>query len=110
MIEYTDEFVKKLFKKYEMLASSLNLIRDEEQKNNVYFELGKILNKIIESTNKEYEVKYNELKDKEVVGFDEEKTKLTLLIELIKEREMYINSIMSKHYILTSKRIDEPSF
>lgn len=110
MLEYTDELVKKMFKKYEMLANSLSLINEEEQKNNIYFELGKILNKVIEETNKEYEERYNEVKNKDVEGFDEEKTKMTLLIELIKDRELFINNLISKHYILTSKRIDDPSF
>ena len=110
MIEYTDEIVLKMFKRYEMLANSIALINDDEQKNNIYFELGKILNKIIESTNIIYENKFHEIENKEVVGFDEQKTKLTLLIELIKEREIYLNSLISKHYIFTSKKIEEPSF
>ena len=110
MIEYTDEIVLKLFKRYEMLANSLSLIDDEEQKNNIYFELNKILNKVIECTNIEYENKYHEIENKSAIGFDEEKTKLTLLIELIKERELYLNSLLTKHYIFTSKKIEEPSF
>lgn len=110
MIDKTEELNNKLLKKYEMLSCSLNLLKDEEQKNNVYFELGKVLNKIIESTNSKYEEEYNELLNMDVEGFKEEKNKLLSLIELIKSREEYINSLLSKHYVITSKRLDEPSF
>lgn len=110
MIEYSSENLNKLFKKYEMLSKSINLIDDEVQKNNVYFELTKLLNNIIETTNEIYEEKYNEINSKAVEGFEEEKEKYNEIINLINKREEYITNLISKHYIFTSKKFDEPSF
>ena len=53
---------------------------------------------------------YNKLINKEVTGFSEEKEKIVSLIELIKSREEYIDNLLSKHFDITSKRLDEFSF
>lgn len=109
MIEYANESATKLLKQYEMLSKSLKFTRDYSQREEISYQMTKILQSYLEITNMSYENKYEKVVSKSVYLMDEEKSRLLELINLINERRTYINNQIATNTELTgiSLEIDE---
>ena len=108
MISYNNGEVVQSLRQYEMFANSLKLISSNEEKKMVINQLNKLLAKIIKESNVVYEEEYNKLYEREIEFIDEERTRLTLLVELINQRISYVDKLCQKHYQLTYENIDLP--
>ena len=86
MISYNNGEEVQSLRQYEMFANSLKLISSNEEKKMVINQLNKLLAKIIKESNVVYEEEYNKLYEREIEFIDEERTRLTLLVELINQR------------------------
>jgi len=92
-----------------MFANSLRLIRTAEEKNMVIKQLTKLENKILTLTNELYEEEYYALAEKECSLLEEEKNRITMLIDLINQRLSYVEKRCNNHYQLTGNSIDAPT-
>jgi len=101
MIEYASESATKLMKQYEMLSKSLKFTRDFSQKEEISYQMAKILQSYLEITNISYKEKYMKVVNKSVYLMDEEKSRLLELINLINERRTYINNQIAMNKELT---------
>lgn len=101
MIEYANESAVKLLKQYEMLSKSLKFTREYSQRDEIAYQMTKILQSYLELTNINYENKYNKVVNKSVYLMDEEKSRLLELINLINERRTYINNQIATNKELT---------
>ena len=101
MIEYANDSVIKELKQYDMLSRSLKLTEDLDQRQALCYQMTKIIKRVLELTNKIYENKYLRLENKTTYLMDEEKERLTELVNLINERRTYINNQMSSNEELT---------
>lgn len=108
MISYNNGEVVQSLRQYEMFANSLKLISSNEERKMVINQLNKLLAKIIKESNAVYEEEYNKLYEREIEFIDEERTRLTLLVELINQRISYVDKLCQKHYQLTYENIDLP--
>ena len=108
MISYNNGEVVQSLRQYEMFANSLKLISSNEEKKMVINQLNKLLAKIIKESNVVYEEEYNKLYEREIEFIDEERTRLTLLVELINQRISYVDKLCQKHYQLTYENIELP--
>lgn len=106
MIEYANESVIKLLKQYDMLTKSLNFTTDLKQKNDICYQMTKIIRTVLEITNSIYEEKYWKVAKRSVYLMDEEKTRLSELINLINERRVYVNNQMINNKDLTGLSFD----
>lgn len=106
MIEYANEAVIKLLKQYDMLSKSLNFTMDLKQKNDICYQMTKIIQSVIEITNSIYEEKYTRVEKRSVYLMDEEKTRLLELINLINERRAYVNNQVINNKELTGISLD----
>ncbi len=106
MISYTNSEVVQCLRQYDMFANSLRLIRNPEERSMIVKQLTKLEEKIISLTNDAYMEEYNALVNKECSLIDEEKNRITSLIELINQRLSYVEKRCSNHYTLTGKTID----
>ena len=86
MITYNSSDVIQCLRQYDMFSNSLNLIKNEEQRNLIVKQLTKLEEKIISLTNDMYEEEYYALANKECKLLEEEKERITSLIELINQR------------------------
>ncbi len=100
-MEYANESVIKALRQYNFLSRSLNLITEEEQKRDISTQMTKIMEHILNITNKVYEEKYNSVVNRTTYLMDEEKERLLELINLIKEREAYIENQISNNKDIT---------
>ena len=110
MLEYTSRQVTQLLRQYEMFSSSLKLIPSIDERNAVIKQLDRLEEKIIKLTNNIYENAYYLLFNKETYLLEEEKNRLSSLIELISNRMDYVNDRKNKHYELTGKNLDIYNF
>ena len=101
MIEYANDSVIRALKQYNMLAKSLKLTEDTEQRQGICYQMTKIIEHVLEVTNKIYENKYLKIENKETYLMDEEKNRLLELVNLINERKTYINNQVSANEELT---------
>ena len=109
MISYNNSDVVQCLRQYEMFANSLNLVKNTEQRGMIVKQLTKLEQKIISLTNEVYEEEYKELANKECGLLDEEKSRLSMLIDLINQRLSYIEKRCNNHYELTGETIDVPT-
>ncbi len=96
-------------RQYDMFANSLHLVKNKEEKDMIIKQLTKLEEKIIALTNDIYEEEYYALANKECGLLEEEKNRITALIELINERLSYVEKRCNNHYQLTSYSIDASS-
>ena len=106
MITYNSSDVIQCLRQYDMFSNSLNLIKNEEQRNLIVKQLTKLEEKIISLTNDMYEEEYYALANKECKLLEEEKERITSLIELINQRLSYVEKRCNNHYKLTGCSID----
>jgi len=91
-----------------MFSNSLKLIKNVEERAMIIKQLTKLENRIIALTNDLYEEEYQELASRECGLLEEEKNRITLLIDLINQRLSYIEKRCNDHYQLTGESIDAP--
>ena len=101
MTEYANESATKLLKQYEMLSKSLRFTRDYSQRDEICYQMTKILQSYLEITNLNYQSKYMKVVNKTAYLMDEEKSRLLELINLINERRTYINNQIASNAELT---------
>ena len=109
MISYNNSDVVQCLRQYEMFANSLNLVKNTEQRSMIVKQLTKLEQKIISLTNEVYEEEYTALATKECGLLDEEKSRLSMLIDLINQRLSYVEKRCNNHYELTGESIDVPT-
>lgn len=107
MLEYTSREVVQAQKQYDMLLASLEYC-DESDKEDIYIELNKIEENILNATNDIYEEFYNKLVSKVSTFIDEEKERLTNIISLIEDRIKYLDDRKAKHKKITNIIVEEP--
>ena len=54
MIEYANEFIIKLLKQYDMFSKSLKFITDLKQKRDIFDQMTKIIEEVLNATNRIY--------------------------------------------------------
>ena len=106
MIEYANESVIKLLKQYDMLSKSLKYTTNPNEGREICYQMTRIIQNVIEITNKNYEVKYLKLEKRTAFLMEEEKSRLLELINLINERRTYINNQIINNRELTGINID----
>jgi len=89
-----------------MFANSLNLVKSRDERNMIITQLTKLEKKIIDLTNEIYEKEYNELFNKETYLMNDEREKISSLINLINQRLSYIEKRNNSHYQLTGEVVD----
>ncbi|MEE3343366.1 MAG: hypothetical protein VZS44_04695 [Bacilli bacterium] len=106
MLEYANDSVIRALKQYDMLAKSLKLIADYEQRQDISLQMTKIIQRVLELTNNIYENKYLKLENKTTYLMDDEKNRLIEIVNLIIERKEYINNQIASNEELTGITID----
>ena len=106
MIEYTNDFIIKLLKQYDMLTKSLRFITDLNQKKDISDQMSKIVKSVLEHTRLIYEERYKKVLERSVYLMDEEKNRLLELINLINERRTYVNNQIVGNKELTGIFVD----
>ena len=105
MLEYTSREVVQAQKQYDMLLASLEYC-DESDKKDIYIELDKLEENILNATNDIYEEFYNKLENITSTLIDEEKERLTNIISLIEDRIKYVNDSKEKHKKVTGTLVE----
>ena len=108
MIEYANESTVKFLKQYDMLSKSLNFTTDSDQRQEISYQMTKIIQNILDSTNTIYEKKYKKIVNRSTFLMNEEKNRLLELINLINERKTFINNQISSNEELTGITFDYP--
>ena len=108
MTNYNNGNVVQYLRQYEMFSNSLNLVKNSEEKDMIIKQLTKLEYKILEVTNESYEEEYYTLANKECGLLDEEKKRVTMLIDLINQRLSYVEKRCNDHYQLTGDTLDAP--
>ena len=106
MISYNNSDVIQCLRQYEMFANSLNLVKNQEQREMIIKQLTKLEEKILMLTNEIYEEEYMTLADKHCGLFADEKNRINMLIDLINQRLSYVEKRCNNHYELTGESID----
>ncbi len=106
MVNYNSSDVVQCLRQYDMFANSLRLIRNQEERNMIVKQLSKLEKKIIALTNEAYLEEYNELSNKKCGLLDEERNRLSELIDLINQRLSYVEKRCNSHYQLTGESND----
>lgn len=106
MTNYNSGNVVQYLRQYEMFSNSLNLVKSREEKDMIIKQLTKLEYKIIEATNETYEEEYYALANRECGLLDEEKKRVTMLIDLINQRLSYIEKRCNDHYQLTGETLN----
>ena len=106
MVNYNSSDVVQCLRQYDMFANSLRLIRNPEERTMIVKQLSKLEKKIIDLTNEAYLEEYNELSDKKCSLLDEERSRLSELIDLINQRLSYVEKRCNSHYQLTGESND----
>ena len=106
MIGYNNSDVVQCLRQYDMFANSLNLIKNDNERNMIVKQLTKLEEKIISLTNDIYEEEYNALVNHECDLFDDERKRLNSLVELINQRLSYVEKRCNNHYQLTGDSIN----
>jgi len=106
MIEYASESVIKLLKQYDMLSKSLKYITNMQERRDISIQMTRIIQDVIELTNNSYEIKYLKVEKRTAYLMDEEKARLSELINLINERRAYVNNQIINNRELTGITLD----
>ena len=106
MVSYNNSNVVQYLRQYEMFSNSLKLVRNREEREMIIKQLTKLEYKIIEITNESYEEEYYTLANKECSLLDEEKKRVSMLIDLINQRLTYVEKRCNDHYQLTGETLD----
>ncbi len=106
MISYNSGDVVQCMRQYDMFANSLNLVKGANEKEKIVKQLTKLEEKIIKITNDIYEEEYYTLANKQCSLLNEEKNRITMLIDLINQRISYVEKRCNNHYRLTGESID----
>ena len=106
MVSYNNSNVVQYLRQYEMFSNSLKLVRNKEEREMIIKQLTKLEYKIIEMTNESYEEEYYTLANKECSLLDEEKKRVSMLIDLINQRLTYVEKRCNDHYQLTGETLD----
>lgn len=109
MVDYTNNNIIQFSRQYEMFANSLEMLTDPKDRDSICHQLDKLERKIIEGTNSIYEEEYNTLLNRDTYLFEEEKTRLTLLIDLINQRLNYVENRKNNHKLLVGHEIEYPA-
>ena len=73
MLEYTSRQVTQLLRQYEMFLKSLSIMTSSEDKDKIYNQMNKLLERIFEETNSIYEEEYMLLLGSSTYLINEEK-------------------------------------
>lgn len=106
MVSYSNGNVVQYLRQYEMFSNSLNLVKNKEEREMIIKQLTKLEYKIIEVTNESYEEEYYTLVNKECGLLDEEKKRVSMLIDLINQRLTYVEKRCNDHYQLVGETLD----
>lgn len=106
MASYNNSNVVQYLRQYEMFSNSLKLVKNKEEREMIIKQLTKLEYKIIEITNENYEEEYYTLANKECSLLDEEKKRVSMLIDLINQRLTYVEKRCNDHYQLTGETLD----
>lgn len=106
MIEYANESVIRVLKQYEMLSRSLKFTTDLKQKQDICYQMTRIIQNVLDITNNIYEEKYLKIANRSTYLMDEEKNRLLEIINLINERRTYINNQITNNLDLTGMSIE----
>lgn len=109
MIEYANDSVIRALKQYDMLSKSLKLTGDLEQRQDICYQMTRIITRVLDITNGIYEDKYKKIVNRTTYLMDEEKNKLLELINLINERRAYINNQITSNSDATGITIEVDS-
>lgn len=109
-MNYTNREVVKRLKQYDMFLNSLNLTKDENTKERICDQLDKIERQVLLETNNEYEEEYMNILSENSVSFEEEKTKLRKLIDIIEERKEYLEERKKEHKKITGSLVELTTF
>lgn len=109
-MNYTNREVVKRLKQYDMFLNSLNLTKDENTKERICDQLDKIERQVLLETNNEYEEEYMNILSENSVSFEEEKTKLRKLIDIIEERKKYLEERKKEHKKITGSLVELTTF
>ena len=108
MLEYTSRQVTQLLRQYEMFLKSLSIMTSSEDKDKIYNQMNKLLERIFEETNSIYEEEYMLLLGSSTYLINEEKERLLCLIKLIEDRIEYIKEKRNRHKELTGYSVSYP--
>ena len=108
MLEYTSRQVTQLLRQYEMFLKSLSIMTSSEDKDKIYNQMNKLLERIFEETNSIYEEEYMLLLGSSTYLINEEKERLLCLIKLIEDRIDYIKEKRNRHKELTGYSVSYP--
>lgn len=109
MIEYANESVIKALKQYDMLSKSLKFTTDLKQKQEICYQMTRIIQRVLEITNAIYEDKYLKVANRSTYLMDEEKNRLLELINLVNERRTYVNNQIANNVEITGISFDSGS-
>lgn len=105
-MDYTNNDIVACLRQYEMFANSLDMITNPKDRDNIYHQLDRLEEKLIKLTNELYEEEYVTLLNRKTSLLDEEKTRITMLIELISQRLTYIETRKNNHKLLVGHEVN----
>lgn len=109
-MNYTNREVVRRLKQYNMFLSSLELTKDENTRERICDQLDKIEKQILLETNTEYEEEYMKVLNEEAGSFDEEKSRLRKIIEIIDGRRKYLDERKIEHKKITGSTVELTTF
>lgn len=109
-MNYTNREVVRRLKQYDMFLSSLELAKDENTRERICDQLDKIERQILLDTNTEYEEEYMHALNEEAASFNEEKSRLRKLINIIEERRKYLDERKAEHKKITGSLVELMTF
>lgn len=109
-MNYTNREVVRRLKQYDMFLSSLDLVKDESQRERICDQLDKIEKQILLETNSEYEEEYMQVLGQEAASFEEEKTRLRKLIDIVESRRKYLEERKKEHKKITGSLVELTTF
>jgi len=108
MLEYTSSNITQLQKQYDMLVTSLQYCSENDKKD-IYVELDKLEENILNATNEVYEEAYNGLLNEETFLLDDERKRLSKIINLVVKRKEYLKLRKENHKNISNKVIKQPN-
>ena len=109
-MNYTNREVVRRLKQYDMFLNSLELTKDENTRERICDQLDKIEKQILLETNTEYEEEYMKVLNEEAGSFDEEKSRLRRIIDIIEGRRKYLDERKIEHRKITGSTVELTTF
>lgn len=106
MVSYNSTDVIQCLRQYDMFANSLSLVKNLDERKMIIKQLTKLEDKIFDLTEEAYEEEYYTLANKECGLLDDEKHRISMLVDLINQRLSYVEKRCNEHYQLTGESID----